>query len=166
MNLALDFLPGAFAFDPSVGPAPDAELASSIVWFDAYVTNVDRTVRNTNILVWHKRLWLIDNGASLYFHFAGPDYVARASSPFLEIRSHVLLRPASALHEVDGVLSARPAPNVIQSIVSLIPDAWLDDPAFFSPEERRAAYSSYLSARLRPPRAFVEEAIDARAQLL
>src|SRR5256714_1457412 len=82
LNLALDYLPGSFAFDPAVGPAPDAALASALVWFDAYVSNVDRTVRNTNLLVWHKRLWLIDNGASLYFHYAGPDYSARAATPF------------------------------------------------------------------------------------
>jgi hypothetical protein len=166
LNLALDYLPGSFAFDPAVGPAPDADLASSIVWFDAFITNVDRTVRNTNILVWHKRLWLIDNGASLYFHYGGPDYVARAANPFPEIRSHVLLRYANALREVDEVVSARITPDVIREIVALAPDTWLDDPAFTGPEERRAAYASYLSARLRSPRAFVEEAIDARAQLL
>jgi len=166
LNLALDYLPGSFAFDPAIGPAPDAELASTIVWFDAYMTNVDRTVRNTNLLVWHRRLWLIDNGASLYFHFAGPDYSARAANPFPEIRSHVLLRRASVLREVDRVLSAGLTLDVLRAIVALVPDGWLDDPAFSSPDGHRAAYSSYLSARLRPPRAFVEEAINARAQLI
>jgi hypothetical protein len=166
LNLALDYLPGSFAFEPAVGPAPDAELASSIVWLDAYLTNVDRTVRNTNLLIWHKRLWLIDHGASLYFHFAGPGYVARAANPFPEIRNHVLLRRANALTEVDRVLSARLTPEVLEAIVALIPDVWLDDSAFASPEECRAAYATYLSARLRAPRAFVEEADHARAQLL
>ena len=78
LNLAMDYLPGSFGFDPAVGPLPDAELASAIVWFDAYISNVDRTLRNTNILVWHRKLWLIDNGAALYFHYGGPDYRARA----------------------------------------------------------------------------------------
>jgi hypothetical protein len=114
----------------------------------------------------HKRLWLIDNGASLYFHFGRPDYLARASNPFPEIRSHVLLRRASALRDVDEPLRARLAPEVVQRIVGLIPDAWLDDPSFAGPEERRAAYASYLSARLQPPRTFVEEAINARSKLL
>jgi hypothetical protein len=166
LNLALDYLPGSFAFDPAVGPAPDAELASRIVWFDAYMTNVDRTVRNTNILVWHKRLWLIDNGASLYFHFGAPDYAARAANPFPEIRSHVVLRHASALREVDEGLARRLTSDALQRIVGLVPDTWLDDPAFSTPQERRVAYASYLSARLLPPRTFVQEAIDARAQLL
>jgi hypothetical protein len=166
LNLGLDYLPGSFAFDPAIGPAPDPGLASSIVWFDAFMTNVDRTVRNTNLLVWHKRLWLIDNGASLYFHFGGPDYAARAANPFPEIKNHVLLRGASPLREVDQVLSARLTSELIDAIVSLIPDDWLDDPAFSSPEERRAAYTSYLSARLQPPRAFVEEAVRARDQLV
>ncbi|MEA2641518.1 MAG: hypothetical protein QOF51_2912, partial [Chloroflexota bacterium] len=166
LNLALDYLPGSFAFDPAIGPAPDAELASRIVWFDAYVTNVDRTVRNTNLLVWHKRLWLIDNGAALYFHYAGPDYAARALSRFPEIRNHVLLRQASSLRQVDEALTARLTPEVIGAIVARIPDVWCDDPAFSTPDERRAAYVAYLSARLQAPRAFVEEAIDARAQLV
>ena len=166
LNLALDYLPGAFAFDPATGPAPDAELASRIVWFDAYMSNVDRTVRNTNLLVWHKRLWLIDNGASLYFHFGGPDYVARATAPFPEIRNHVLLRQASGLSDVDATLSAQLTPITIEAIVALIPADWLDDPAFTSPAERRAAYAAYLSARLRPPRAFAEEAINARDKIV
>ncbi len=166
LNLALDYLPGSFAFEPAVGPLPDAELASGIVWLDAYITNVDRTPRNTNLLVWHKRLYLIDNGASLYFHFRGPDYAARAGNPFPEIRQHVLLRYASALPEADDLLSARLTPEVIQRIVQLIPDLWLDDPAFEGPEAQRAAYTAYLRERLQPPRAFVEEAINARAQLV
>lgn len=166
LNLALDYLPGSFAFEPAVGPAPAEELASSIVWFDAYMTNVDRTVRNTNLLVWHKRLWLIDNGASLYFHFAGPPFGTRAANPFPEIRNHVLLRPASAIREIDDALCARLVPDVLDRIVGLIPDDWIEDAAFSGPEECRAAYSAYLAARLRPPRAFVEEAVDARAQLV
>jgi len=166
LNLALDYLPGSFAFDPAVGPPADADLASSIVWFDAYISNVDRTVRNTNLLVWHKRLWLIDNGASFYFHYAGPDYRARAKGAFPEIRNHVLLRHASALRDVDERLAALLTPDLLRSVVALLPDAWLDDPAFPTPEERRAAYASYLSTRLELPRAFVEEAAHAHDQLV
>jgi len=166
LNLALDYLPGSFAFDPAVGPAPDADLASSIVWFDAYVTNVDRTVRNTNLLVWHRRLWLIDNGASLYFHYGGAEYSAKAANPFPEIRNHVLLREAATLREVDATLSARLTPELLRDVVALVPDAWLEEPGFSSPEERRAAYSTYLSTRLQPPRSFIEEALRARDQVV
>ena len=90
LNLALDYLPGSVAFDP-LAWQPDAELASRIVWFDAFVTNLDRTARNTNMLVWHGKLWLIDHGAALYFHHASADYGARATSPFPAIKDHVLL---------------------------------------------------------------------------
>jgi hypothetical protein len=166
LNLALDYLPGSFAFDPCVGPLPAPELASSIVWFDAYITNVDRTPRNTNLLIWHRGLWLIDNGASLYFHFGGPDYAARAGNRFPEIRKHVLLPYASDLREVDPILTARLTPEVIGAIVKLIPDSWVDDPAFPNTPAHRAAYADYLLQRLEQPHAFVEEAIDARSQVL
>ena len=134
--------------------------------FDAFITNADRTVRNTNLLVWHKRLWLIDNGAAFYFHYGGPDYVARASGRFPEIRSHVLLRRASALREADRDLSARLTTEVIEAIVHLIPDDWLDDGQFHAPSDQQQAYRKYLLARLAQPRAFVEEVISARAQLI
>src|SRR5205823_7760658 len=91
LNLGLDYLPGSLAFDPLLPPRPDPELASAVVWFDAYVSNVDRTPRNPNILVWHKRLYLIDHGASLYFHHFTADYLARVASPFPQLREHVLL---------------------------------------------------------------------------
>lgn len=166
LNLGIDFLPGSFAFEPALKADIDSQLASDIVWLDAYLTNVDRTARNPNLLVWHKRLWLIDHGASLYFHFAGPDYAARAANPFPEIRSHVLLRRATELREADARLAARLDRGVIDAIVGQLPDDWLDDPAFTSPRERRAAYAAYLWARARPPRLFVEEALNAHAQLV
>jgi len=166
LNLALDYLPGSFMFDACVGPLPNPVLASSLVWFDAYVSNVDRTPRNTNLLIWHRDLYLIDNGASLYFHFGGPDYVARAASPFPQIRTHVLLKYASELGEADDELSAHLTPEVIHGVVRLIPDDWLADPAFSGPQEQRAAYAAYLLRRLEPPRTFVQEAIDARSQIV
>ena len=99
LNLALDYLPGAVTFDP-IAEKPDSDLASSIVWFDAYVSNVDRTPRNSNILVWHRRLWLIDHGAALYFHHAWNNPLERSSDPFLHIKDHVLLSLAGSLREI------------------------------------------------------------------
>lgn len=155
LNLALDYLPGSVMFDPAVD-MPEADLASRIVWFDALVSNVDRSPRNTNMLMWHRRLWLIDHGASLYFHHS-PGWTtetARARDPFALIRNHVLLRAASRIEQVDAELTQALTEAVITSVVNRVPDAWLDDP--------REAYRSYLMERLRPPRGFVEEAIRAR----
>src|SRR3954451_9254350 len=130
LNLALDYLPSSVAFDPVVEQvAPD--LASRIVWFDAYVTNVDRTVRNTNMLMWHRRLWLIDHGATLYFHH-GEAWTAdrgRAADPFRLIKEHVLLRRAGALAGIDAEMAALLTPAVIERIVAAIPDVWLEDGA-------------------------------------
>jgi hypothetical protein len=163
-NLALDFLPGSVTYDPVVQqPAPD--LASRIVWFDAYVTNVDRTVRNTNMLLWHRQLWLIDHGATLYFHHS-PGWESetyRARGPFPAIKDHVLLKRASLLHEVDEVLAAALTKDVIAGILEAVPDEWLTSDAFpVPPAEMRAAYGRYLSDRLAPPRSFLEEAARAR----
>jgi hypothetical protein len=164
LNLALDYLPGAVAFDP-VAEKPDADLASSIVWFDAYVTNVDRTPRNTNMLVWHRRLWLIDHGATLYFHHAWDNYLERSRDPFPMIKDHVLLRLASALPEVDSKMTGRITPDIVDSIVQLIPDAWLGgDASFGGSNQYREAYMDYLLRRLEPPHGFLEEAIHARSQ--
>ena len=165
-NLALDYLPGATAFDP-VADHPESILASSIVWLDAFVSNVDRTPRNTNMLMWHRRLWLIDHGAAFYFHHAGGDYVARARDPFPRIADHVLLPFAGALAQVDIALARRLPPATLRDIVGLVPDAWLaGDPAFRSVDERRGAYGDYLCARVKAPRGFVQEAARARSQHL
>jgi hypothetical protein len=164
LNLALDYLPGSVTFDPVV-EKPAGDLASRIVWFDAYVTNVDRTVRNTNMLMWHRRLWLIDHGATLYFHHS-PGWPAdggRAGDPFPLIRDHVLIRAAHALEEIDPTMAGRLTPDTIAGIVELIPDAWLGDGASGADgASYRAAYSQYLLERLASPRAFVEEAVRAR----
>ena len=167
LNLGLDYLPGSTDFNPLLAPPPDPELASAIVWYDALITNVDRTARNTNMLVWHKRLWLIDQGASLYFHHSWDDYLSRARGPFPQIKDHVLLPLAALVREVDASLSARLTPQVIHGIAALIPDSWLgDEPRFATPDEHRAAYAAYLLARLEAPRRFVEEAAHARAQFV
>src|SRR5947199_9818846 len=127
LNLALDYLPGALEFNPLDASRLDPLLASSIVWFDAYVTNVDRTPRNTNMLFWHRRLMLIDHGAALYFHHTGADYMERSRTPFTPIKSHVLLPIASHLTEADTLLKARLTPTALQDIVNMIPDPWLDN---------------------------------------
>jgi len=162
INLALDYLPGSITFDPVVD-RPDAALASAIVWFDAFVSNVDRTPRNTNLLMWHHRLWLIDHGAALYFHHAWDGYLARASDPFTRIRDHVLLPYATQLSETDERLGTLLSRDTIEHIVASIPDAWLGgDVPFASAAEHRDAYVQYLCGRLEAPRAFAQEAIRAR----
>lgn len=166
LNLALDYLPGAVAFDP-VAERPDARLASEIVWFDAFVANVDRSARNTNLLMWHRRLWLIDHGAALTFHHAWTDDPQRASKPFALIRDHVLLRHASAVAEIDAVLAARLDETTLAAIVATLPDDWLEaDPAFVSVAANRDAYVRHFVDRLRAPRAFAEEAARAHAALV
>ncbi len=167
LNLALDYLPGSVTFDPLVDQAllnqPDADLASRIVWFDAYVSNVDRTARNTNMLVWHRKLRLIDHGAALYFHHDWNDYLQRSRRPFTQIKDHVLLAAATMLDKVDGELAARLTPQVITAIVAAVPDAWLGgESAFADPAALRAAYVEYLTTRLEAPRAFVAEIARAR----
>jgi hypothetical protein len=162
LNLALDYLPGAVMYDP-VAEKPDPDLASRIVWLDALVANVDRTPRNTNMLMWHRRLWLIDHGAALYFHHAWNKPAERSRDPFPMIRDHVLLPLAGSLPEVDSSMAARLTPDVLRGIVGLVPDAWLaGDAATAEAGARRQAYVEYLDRRLAPPRAFLEEAIRAR----
>jgi hypothetical protein len=163
LNLALDYLPGSVMFDP-VAEKPAADLASSIVWFDAYVTNVDRTPRNTNMLMWHRRLHLIDHGAALYFHHTWTNYRERSRDPFRLIKDHVLLRFAGSLREVDSRMTERITPEIIDSAVKLIPDAWLaGDSPFGESNQHRDAYIEYLLKRLEAPHAFLEEAIRARS---
>lgn len=166
LNLAFDYLPGSVTFDP-IADQPDALLASSIVWLDAYASNVDRTARNSNLLMWHRRLWLIDHGAALYFHHGWSEGSDASASPFPAIKDHVLLRFAGALDDADALMTARLTPEVIRKVVELVPDAWLaSDRAFSSPDSVRAAYVDHLSRRLQAPRAFLEEAKRARAMLV
>ncbi|HZS94992.1 MAG TPA: HipA family kinase [Chloroflexota bacterium] len=167
LNLALDYLPGSFAYEPGVSPVPAPDLASAIVWFDAYIGNVDRTIRNTNMLIWHRNLWLIDNGAALTFHYDWRDYLAKARRAFPAIRDHALLPYASALPQMDELLSIRLTTDALERIVAVIPDAWLRiGSPFASPEEHRGAYLAYLVARLESPRRFAEGAIDAYRQVV
>jgi hypothetical protein len=163
LNLALDYLPGSVTFDPLVYQ-PDAKLASAVVWFDAFVCNVDRTARNVNMLMWHRRLWLIDHGAALYFHHAWNQRDQHALSPFPLIKDHVLLKFAGALKDADAEMKARLSIDEIAGVVDLIPDAWLaDDPGFESKAQQRDAYVNYFTARLTSSDIFVKEALRARA---
>jgi hypothetical protein len=165
LNLALDYLPGSVTFDPIADQA-DAALASAIVWFDAFVSNVDRTPRNANLLMWHRKLWLIDHGAALYFHHGWRPDTDVSAQPFAAIKDHVLLRFATELRAADVELSARLTPAVIEDIVAAVPEAWLMPTAFASAAQARAAYVQHLTRRLAAPRVFVEEAIRAHDALV
>jgi hypothetical protein len=166
LNLALDYLPGSVMFDP-VAEQPAAGLASDIVWFDAYVTNVDRTARNANMLMWHRQLMLIDHGAALYFHHSWDDYLERSLDAFHRVKDHILLPFAASLRESDSKLGPRLTPALITKVVSMVPDAWLSGPSpFHSREQWRAAYIEYLVRRLGEPHLFLEEAIRARSLLV
>ncbi|MGK2859754.1 MAG: HipA family kinase [Thermoanaerobaculia bacterium] len=166
LNLALDYLPGSITFDPLVDHAiaDDARLASSIVWFDALVTNVDRTAKNTNLLMWHRKLWMIDHGASLIFHHNWDDSASRSRLPFRQVGDHVLLRWASGLREADAELSALLTHETLAGIIAMIPDSWLgDEPQFASADAHRAAYLDYFMQRLETPRQWMEDAVRARS---
>jgi hypothetical protein len=163
LNMALDYLPGSVTFDPVVHGVAD-DFASKVVWFDALVSNVDRTPRNTNMLMWHRKPWLIDHGSTLYFHH-GPEWPAnaRARGPFAAIKDHVLLRRARHLREVDEAMAAILTPDVVDGILGAVPGEWLEDAeAGLSAAATRAAYRRYLLERLESPREFVEEAARVR----
>ncbi len=161
LNLALDYLPGSLGFDPLVEP-PGAGLASRILWFDAFVTNVDRTPRNPNLLTWHGRLWLIDHGASLYFHHAWRDWRAASKRQFAA-SDHVLLPFAGAIPEANAELATLLAGGVLREIVDLVPEEWLrDEPGFADTSAVRAAYVEFLESRLEEPRGWVWALEEAR----
>ena len=164
LNLAVDYLPGSVTYDPLVMRLED-DLMSRIVWFDGYISNVDRTARNPNMLIWHRKLWLIDHGAALYFHHAAAweADAARSRDVFPLITQHVLLHKARGLRAADEAMAEVMTPAVLQRIVGLIPDSWLDaDGGPVHAPALRAAYQQYLTDRLAAPRAFVEEALRVR----
>jgi hypothetical protein len=167
LNLGLRYLPNAFAFNSLLEPPPGPGLASSVVWFDAYVTNVDRTPRNVNMLIWDKQLWLIDHGSCLYFHYDWHDYLSRSRTPFSHIKDHTLLPFASALEEAAAAARSCLTLEVIRQVIDLIPDVWLDgEPHFAGRAEHRQAYTDYLLSRLEASPVFTEEASHARAKLV
>ena len=169
LNLGLHYLSGAITFDPLVTTV-DTRLASQIVWLDCFVTNVDRTARNTNMLIWHKELWLIDHGASLYFHHSDQPWAEQArrgfaQRGFAQVKDHVLLPRAAELEAVDTQFRQLITSDLIRSVVALIPDVWLTDAAE-SVEAQRQMYAQFLETRLAHSEIFVNAATDARKTLV
>ncbi len=164
-NLALHYLSGAITFDSNV-TVVDPLIASKIVWLDCLLNNVDRTVRNTNMLIWKKELWLIDHGASLYFHHAWDNWQEYITKPFVQVKDHVLLPQASAIDIVQSELVSQITPALIDSIVALIPDEWLSGEEGISAEERRKVYVRFLHGRVATSDSFTKEAQHARESLI
>ena len=166
LNLALHYLSGAITFDPSITKI-DPLPASKILWLDCLLLNVDRTARNTNMLTWHKDLWLIDFGASLYFHHSWYEWQKQALKPFVQVKDHVLLHQATALQEADALLRSLITPELIRAIVNLVPDEWLrDETSFSSVQEHRLAYVEFLTTRISNTEIFITEAQNAAQTLI
>lgn len=166
LNLALHYLSGAISYDPTVDKI-DALTASTIVWLDSFITNVDRTARNVNMLSWNKQLWLIDHGAALYFHHSWPDWEKASIQPFGAIKDHVLLPVASSLEAVTDTIKAILTPEAIKGIIDLMPEVWLLDYAYSTDvETTRKIYFDFLTNRLNHSDIFIKEALHARASLI
>ena len=166
LNLGLHYLSGAITFDPVVTTVDD-EQASRIVWLDAFLTNIDRTVRNTNMLMWHKELWLIDHGSCLYFHHSWNNWESHAKGPFVLIKDHVLLPQATRMSEADAYAHERLSEALLRNIVALIPTAWLHwADTNESPEALRAVYLRFLLTRMEHSSVFTTEAQHARQALV
>jgi hypothetical protein len=166
LNLGLHYLTGSITYDPAVS-AIDALTASRIVWLDCLLTNVDRTARNTNMLFWNKELWLIDHGASLYFHHSWGNWEEAAQRPFTQIKDHVLLPWATRLDEVDQANRTILTPEHIKNIIALLPDEWLTGwPSGESPDQIREVYSSFLNTRIGVSSIFVNEAQHVRKTII
>jgi hypothetical protein len=165
LNLALHYLSGAINFDPVVNKV-DPLLASQIVWLDALLMNVDRTVRNTNLLMWRKELWIIDHGASLYFHHTWSNWEKQSLKPFVQIKDHVLLQWTSELDKVDESFRSVLNKEKIVSIVNLIPTDWLVSESAPNAEENRKVYEQFLLNRISQSHIFVKEAQHARQALI
>lgn len=166
LNVALHYLSGAITYDPAVTTL-DTTLASQIVWLDCLLTNVDRTARNTNMLVWHKELWLIDHGAALYFHHSWQNWKEQALRPFVQVKDHVLLPQAAELTAVDAAYRTILTEERIRAIVHCIPEEWLaTNLEEASVEERRQVYTGFLNTRIASSDIFVKEAQHARKILI
>jgi hypothetical protein len=164
LNLALDYLPGSIMFDAAAKTVIDPKVASTAVWFDAFVTNVDRTARNPNLLWWHKALYFIDHGASLYFHHDWRNLEAKALSSFPAIRDHVLLPNANLVESVDPALRQRLEGTVLHDILEQVPDAWLlPEPDANTAGDKRRGYLTYFERRRDGADHFVQEVLRARA---
>lgn len=165
-NLALHYLSGAITFDPTVNKI-DAVTASRIVWLDCLITNVDRTARNTNMLIWNKELWLIDHGAALYFHHSWDNWEEQSKKPFVQVKDHVLLASASELTEADTALRELISESMIRSILDAIPMQWLESmSANGTPDAIKDVYAGFLLSRLKNSSIFLKEALYARQSLI
>lgn len=166
LNLALHFLSGALTFDPVVTQV-DEKLASQIVWLDAFTTNIDRTVKNTNMLIWHKELWLIDHGATFYFHHSWDNWEKAAVTPFPYIKDHVLLPQATLVETLNNEMLALLPDEKLREITNLIPTDWLDwEGSEITPEEIREVYYQFLVLRKNNANNFVKQIQDARETLV
>ena len=165
LNLGMHYLSGAVSYDPAVFK-PDPFLASRIVWLDAFLMNVDRTARNTNMLLWQKELWLIDHGASLYFHHNWENWKEQSVKPFIQIKDQVLLRQASMLEAVDQSMKQVLNKQVIEGIVTLIPEEWIEATFSESVETVRNTYAQFLQIRLESSEIFVKQALYARSSIV
>ncbi|RYY44974.1 MAG: aminotransferase class I and II [Chitinophagaceae bacterium] len=159
-NLALHYLSGSVTYDPAV-VQPDAELASRIVWLDALIFNVDRTARNTNMLIWNKELWLIDHGAAFYFHHSWDNREEYITKPFVQIQDHVLLPFADQIQVADEYMKSVFSPEAINAIVNLLPDEWLTWDEELQPSEIKEAYIHFLNSRIAQSAIFVKQIFDA-----
>ena len=166
VNLGVDYLPGSVTFDSAAGESVEPDLASALVWFDAFITNVDRTPRNPNLLWWHKVLHPIDHGAALYFHHNWQNLEQMAESRFPAVRDHVLLPWASRIEEADRRLRPMLDEALFARVIGDIPESWLLTDPGLSPADRRAGYLTFLTRRLQAAPGFVEEAVRARSQLV
>src|ERR1700676_3377517 len=167
LNLALDYLPGSIMFDPAARDTASAEEASMLVWFDAFTQNVDRTPRNANLLVWHRKLYPIDHGAALFFHHDWETMGKKIGSPFSQIDQHVLLPWATEIANAGGIAREKLTPQVIGSIVAAVPDEWLESiPGEVAASKRRAAYEDFFQRRLASAHFFEQEATNARSRLV
>jgi hypothetical protein len=163
LNLGMDYLPGSLGYDPLAFPV-EAELASRIVWFDALVRNVDRSWRNPNLLLWHRKLYLIDHGASLIFHHNWPGAQKGALAPF-DAGDHVLASYAKDMPGADAALAPLVTEELLRSVVGVVPDEWLaDEPGFESADAVREAYVNYLRTRVVGPREWFPQVVDSSAQ--
>jgi hypothetical protein len=162
-NLALDFLPGSLTYNPAVDARPDPAFAADVVWFDSLVTNTDRSPRNPNLLVWHRRPWLIDHGACLFIHHTWNDPDAHARRPLPTIGDHVLLSYAGPIEDAHGRLAPLVTEALLRELVELVPDAWLGlDPVVGGPPAQREAYVRYLLRRVEAVDALVGAVEEAR----
>jgi hypothetical protein len=166
LNLGLHYLSGAITYDAAAS-VPDPLLASKIVWLDSLLMNVDRTAKNTNLLLWNREMWLIDHGASLYFHHSWHQPETAARRPFPLIKDHVLLPFAHQLEEAQHLLQPMLSEALLKNITDQIPSEWLgEESAFDSQEQHRAAYLRFLCDRVAHSANFVKEAEDARKALI